>query len=159
MNRAAAMVSENWKAFGIDASLDSQANPWAIMSSGNFTIFFERKISCVLIGIAFLVAISPLFGRFAAWRRKPEVAPADDFGRILQSAHIGNEVEGGINGSADESFAADGGANCCNRDYATQPRHRPQHLARDPALPVLKCLPGNAHNHTSSKGHSGRAGE
>src|SRR6185369_9656211 len=37
MNRAAAMVAENWKAFGIDTSLDSQANPWAIMSSGNFT--------------------------------------------------------------------------------------------------------------------------
>jgi len=37
MNRAAAMVSENWKAFGIDTSLDSQANPWAIMQSGQYS--------------------------------------------------------------------------------------------------------------------------
>jgi len=37
MNRAAAMVTENWKAFGIDTNLDSQANPWAIMSSGSYS--------------------------------------------------------------------------------------------------------------------------
>lgn len=37
MNRAAAMIVENWAAFGIDTSLDSQANPWPIMSSGEYT--------------------------------------------------------------------------------------------------------------------------
>ncbi len=37
MNRASAMVVENWKAFGIDTNLDSQANPWPIMSSGAYT--------------------------------------------------------------------------------------------------------------------------
>jgi peptide/nickel transport system substrate-binding protein len=37
MNRAAAMVVENWKAFGIDATLDAQANLWPIMSSGEYT--------------------------------------------------------------------------------------------------------------------------
>ncbi len=31
MNRAAAAVVENWKAFGIDTNLDSQASPWPIM--------------------------------------------------------------------------------------------------------------------------------
>jgi peptide/nickel transport system substrate-binding protein len=37
MNRAAAMVVENWKAFGIDATLDAQANLWPIMGSGTYT--------------------------------------------------------------------------------------------------------------------------
>ena len=37
MNRAAATVVENWKAFGIDTTLDSQANPWPIMSSGEYS--------------------------------------------------------------------------------------------------------------------------
>jgi peptide/nickel transport system substrate-binding protein len=37
MNRAAAAVVENWKAFGIDTTLDAQANPWPIMSSGEYT--------------------------------------------------------------------------------------------------------------------------
>jgi peptide/nickel transport system substrate-binding protein len=37
MMRAAAAVVENWKAFGIDTTLDAQANPWAIMSSGEYT--------------------------------------------------------------------------------------------------------------------------
>ncbi|MCC6611906.1 MAG: ABC transporter substrate-binding protein [Anaerolineae bacterium] len=37
MNRAAAMIVENWTAFGIDTSLDSQANPWPIMSAGEYT--------------------------------------------------------------------------------------------------------------------------
>ena len=34
MNRAAAAVVENWKTFGIDTNLDSQASPWPIMASG-----------------------------------------------------------------------------------------------------------------------------
>jgi len=37
MNRAAAMVVENWKAFGVDAILDSQANLWPIMGSGAYS--------------------------------------------------------------------------------------------------------------------------
>lgn len=37
MNRAAAMIVENWTAFGIDTSLDSQANPWPIMGSGEYS--------------------------------------------------------------------------------------------------------------------------
>ncbi len=37
MNRAAAMVVDNWKAFGIDTTLDAQANLWPIMSSGEYT--------------------------------------------------------------------------------------------------------------------------
>ncbi|MBZ0298770.1 MAG: ABC transporter substrate-binding protein [Anaerolineae bacterium] len=37
MNRAAAMVVENWKTFGIDTSLDSQASPWPIMVSGEYS--------------------------------------------------------------------------------------------------------------------------
>jgi len=37
MNRAAAMVVDNWNAFGIDTSLDAQANLWPIMSSGEYT--------------------------------------------------------------------------------------------------------------------------
>lgn len=37
MNRAAAMVVENWAAFGIDTSLDSQANPWPIMGAGEYS--------------------------------------------------------------------------------------------------------------------------
>ncbi len=37
MNRAAAMVVENWAAFGIDTTLDAQANPWPIMGSGEYT--------------------------------------------------------------------------------------------------------------------------
>jgi peptide/nickel transport system substrate-binding protein len=37
MNRAAAMVVENWDAFGIDTTLDAQANLWPIMSSGEYT--------------------------------------------------------------------------------------------------------------------------
>ncbi len=37
MNRAAAAVVENWKAFGIDTMLDSQAQPWPIMTSGNYS--------------------------------------------------------------------------------------------------------------------------
>jgi peptide/nickel transport system substrate-binding protein len=37
MNRAAAMIVENWDTFGIDTTLDSQANPWSIMSAGEYT--------------------------------------------------------------------------------------------------------------------------
>jgi len=37
MNRAAAMVVENWKTFGIDTNLDSQASPWPIMVSGEYS--------------------------------------------------------------------------------------------------------------------------
>jgi peptide/nickel transport system substrate-binding protein len=37
MNRAAAMVVENWTTFGIDTSLDAQANPWSIMTSGEYS--------------------------------------------------------------------------------------------------------------------------
>ena len=37
MNRAAAMIVENWDAFGIDTSLDSQANPWPIMGAGEYS--------------------------------------------------------------------------------------------------------------------------
>ena len=37
MNRLAAAIVENWKTFGIDTTLDSQANPWAIMVSGEYT--------------------------------------------------------------------------------------------------------------------------
>jgi peptide/nickel transport system substrate-binding protein len=37
MNRAAAMVVENWTTFGIDTTLDAQANPWPIMSSGEYS--------------------------------------------------------------------------------------------------------------------------
>jgi peptide/nickel transport system substrate-binding protein len=37
MNRAAAMVVENWDAFGIDTNLDAQANPWPIQDSGEFS--------------------------------------------------------------------------------------------------------------------------
>ena len=37
MNRAAAMVVENWTTFGIDTSLDVQANPWPIMDAGEYT--------------------------------------------------------------------------------------------------------------------------
>ncbi len=37
MNRAAAMVVENWKAFGIDTDLDVQAAPWPIMSAGQYS--------------------------------------------------------------------------------------------------------------------------
>ncbi len=37
MNRAAAMIVENWTTFGIDTTLDSQANPWPIMSSGEYS--------------------------------------------------------------------------------------------------------------------------
>jgi hypothetical protein len=87
-----------------------------------------------------------------------EVTPADGLGGILQPAHVRNEVKGGVDGSPDESFATNGGGDGCNRDNPTQPRHRPQHLARDPALTVLNRLPGNAHGLTSSKGHSGRVG-
>ncbi|HML20921.1 MAG TPA: ABC transporter substrate-binding protein [Aggregatilinea sp.] len=37
MNRAAAMVAENWAAFGIDTTLDAQANPWPIMTAGEYS--------------------------------------------------------------------------------------------------------------------------
>jgi peptide/nickel transport system substrate-binding protein len=37
MNRAAAAIVENWKTFGIDTALDAQANPWPIMSSGEYS--------------------------------------------------------------------------------------------------------------------------
>ena len=37
MNRAAAMVVENWAAFGVDTRLDVQANPWPIMTAGEYT--------------------------------------------------------------------------------------------------------------------------
>lgn len=37
MNRAAAMVVDNWNAFGIDTTLDAQANLWPIMSSGEYS--------------------------------------------------------------------------------------------------------------------------
>jgi peptide/nickel transport system substrate-binding protein len=37
MNRVASMVVENWKELGIDTSLDSQANPWPIMGTGDYT--------------------------------------------------------------------------------------------------------------------------
>ena len=44
MNRAAAAVVENWKAFGIDATLDAQANLWPIMSSGEYSSSFAWTI-------------------------------------------------------------------------------------------------------------------
>jgi peptide/nickel transport system substrate-binding protein len=44
MNRAAAAVVENWKAFGIDATLDAQANLWPIMSSGEYSASFAWTI-------------------------------------------------------------------------------------------------------------------
>ncbi len=37
MNRAAAMIVENWKAFGLDTSLNVQASPWPIMVSGDYS--------------------------------------------------------------------------------------------------------------------------
>jgi peptide/nickel transport system substrate-binding protein len=37
MNRAAAMVVENWATFGVDTSLDSQANPWINWGTGEYT--------------------------------------------------------------------------------------------------------------------------
>jgi peptide/nickel transport system substrate-binding protein len=37
MNRLAASIVENWKTFGVDTVLDSQAAPWQIMSSGNYS--------------------------------------------------------------------------------------------------------------------------
>jgi peptide/nickel transport system substrate-binding protein len=37
MNRAASMVVENWDAFGIDTTLDVQANPWPIMDAGEYS--------------------------------------------------------------------------------------------------------------------------
>jgi peptide/nickel transport system substrate-binding protein len=44
MNRAAAAVVENWKTFGIDATLDAQANLWPIMSSGEYSSSFAWTI-------------------------------------------------------------------------------------------------------------------
>ena len=44
MNRAAAAVVENWKTFGVDASLDAQANLWPIMSSGEYSASFAWTI-------------------------------------------------------------------------------------------------------------------
>ncbi|MBN1312558.1 MAG: ABC transporter substrate-binding protein [Anaerolineae bacterium] len=44
MNRAAAAVVESWKAFGIDATLDAQANLWPIMSSGEYSASFAWTI-------------------------------------------------------------------------------------------------------------------
>lgn len=44
MNRAAAAVVEGWKAFGVDATLDAQANPWPIMGSGEYTANFAWTI-------------------------------------------------------------------------------------------------------------------
>jgi peptide/nickel transport system substrate-binding protein len=44
MNRAAAAVVENWKAFGIDGTLDAQANLWPIMSSGEYSASFAWTI-------------------------------------------------------------------------------------------------------------------
>ncbi|MBE3037572.1 MAG: ABC transporter substrate-binding protein, partial [Chloroflexi bacterium] len=37
MNRAASMIVENWKTFGIDATLDPRDNPWSIMQLGEYT--------------------------------------------------------------------------------------------------------------------------
>jgi peptide/nickel transport system substrate-binding protein len=37
MNRLAAQIVENWEEFGIDTSLDAQANPWVIMQHGEYT--------------------------------------------------------------------------------------------------------------------------
>ena len=37
MNRLAAQIVENWREFGIDTSLDAQANPWVIMQHGEYT--------------------------------------------------------------------------------------------------------------------------
>jgi peptide/nickel transport system substrate-binding protein len=44
MNRAAAAVVENWKAFGVDATLDAQANLWPIMGSGEYSASFAWTI-------------------------------------------------------------------------------------------------------------------
>ncbi len=44
MNRAAAMVVENWDAFGIDTSLDAQANPWPILDAGEYTAMLAWNI-------------------------------------------------------------------------------------------------------------------
>jgi peptide/nickel transport system substrate-binding protein len=37
MNRLAAQIVENWREFGIDTSLDAEANPWVIMQQGQYT--------------------------------------------------------------------------------------------------------------------------
>jgi peptide/nickel transport system substrate-binding protein len=44
MNRAAAAVVENWRAFGVDATLEAQANLWPIMSSGEYSASFAWTI-------------------------------------------------------------------------------------------------------------------
>lgn len=61
-------------AFVIGPIMETALRQSLIMSSGDFLIFFERKISGTLIGVAILVAISPLFGRLIWWRKKPELA-------------------------------------------------------------------------------------
>jgi peptide/nickel transport system substrate-binding protein len=37
MNRCASMVVECWQEFGVDSVLDSQQNPWSIMTNGEYT--------------------------------------------------------------------------------------------------------------------------
>src|SRR5690606_22044710 len=37
INRAAAMIVENWTEFGIDTSLEAPLNPWDIMKAGDYT--------------------------------------------------------------------------------------------------------------------------
>jgi peptide/nickel transport system substrate-binding protein len=37
MNRLAAQIVENWTEFGIDTTLDAQANPWVIMQHGEYS--------------------------------------------------------------------------------------------------------------------------
>lgn len=44
MNRAAAAVVEGWKAFGVDATLEAQANLWPIQSSGEYSASFAWTI-------------------------------------------------------------------------------------------------------------------
>ncbi|MGD9921015.1 MAG: tripartite tricarboxylate transporter permease [Pseudorhodoplanes sp.] len=65
-------------AFVIGPIMETALRQSLIMSSGDFMTFFERKISGVLIGVAVLVALSPLVGRALSWRnRKVRAAPSD----------------------------------------------------------------------------------
>ncbi len=70
-------------AFVIGPIMETALRQSLIMSSGDFMIFFERKISGVLIGVAALVAISPLVGRLFAWRKTRAAPPADPQERAI----------------------------------------------------------------------------
>jgi putative tricarboxylic transport membrane protein len=57
-------------AFVIGPIMETALRQSLIMSGGDFMIFVERKISGVLIGVAVLVVLSPLFGRLFALRAR-----------------------------------------------------------------------------------------